>query len=155
MMSIRPYPTFHSGSYRPIFKFLFLFERYGMRDLTFILFVSLSVRPFIRPFVHPSVTYIFHFSLLQSDFQNSFFVWKVWHERRNCYNFCPHVRLFICPSVCPYPFLISLLQSDFQNSFFVWKVWHQIPSFNNFCRRPSVYLSVPYSPFNFCSVPSF
>ena len=56
MMSVRPsvcpYPPFHSGSYRPIFKIIFLFERYDMRDLTFILFVRLSVRLSVRPSVH-------------------------------------------------------------------------------------------------------
>ena len=74
---------------------------YYIRDLTFILFV--------RPFIHPSVPYIFHFAFLLSDFQNSFFVWKVWHQRPKFYTFCPSVRPFMRPSV---PFHFTFLPSD-------------------------------------------
>ena len=53
--SVRPYPPFDSGSYRPIFKILFLFERYDMRYLTVIIFVRLSVGLSVRLSVRPSV----------------------------------------------------------------------------------------------------
>ena len=75
------------------------------------------------PSVCPSV-FPFHFAFLLSDFQNSFFVWKVWHERLNFYTFCPSVRPFIRPFVHPsvrYIFHFAFLLSDFQNSFFVWR----------------------------------
>ena len=101
--------------------------------------VCLSFRtPFIPPFP---------FGFLPSDFQNSFFVWKVSHERPYFYTFCPSVRafirLFVHPSVT-YIFHFPFLPSDFQNYFFVWKVWHERPNFFTFCPSvcPSVYTSV-------------
>ena len=133
-------PPFILRSCRPIFKIIFLFERYDIRDLTFILFVRLSVCLPVRPFrtplsisvpyppfnfrsnrqiskilflferynirdisfilsVRPSVRTPFQFSFLPSDFQNSFFVWKVWHERPNFYTFCPSVCLSVRLSI--------------------------------------------------------
>ena len=50
--------------------------------------------------VRPSVRTPFQFSFLPSDFQNSFFVWKVSHQRPNFYNFRPFIR----PSVPHSPF---------------------------------------------------
>ena len=81
----------------------------GMTSETFLLYflsVCLSVRPSVCP-------YPFSILFLPPDFQNSFFVWKVWHQRHNFYNFCPSVH----PFICPYPFSISFLPFDFQNSF--------------------------------------
>ena len=85
------------------------------------------------------------------------FFCEVWHQRPFFYNFCPPARPFICSSVCPYPFSISFLPSDFSNSVFVWKVWHQRPNFYNFCLsvRSFIRRPVPYSTFNFRSIPFF
>ena len=47
--SVCPYPPSKTSSNRPIFKILFLLERYDIRYLSFVLFV-LSVRPSVPPF---------------------------------------------------------------------------------------------------------
>ena len=145
--SVRPYPPFHSGSYRPIFKILFLFERYDMRDLTFILFVRLSVRLYGRLSIRPLCTsYILR-------------------------SYCPILKILFCLKgitsgtfllyflfVCPFVPLFNFCSYRPILIFYVWKVSHQRPNFYNFCPsvcpfiRPSIYLSVrSVPPFIFSS----
>ena len=100
--SIRPYPPLILSSYRPIFKILFLFERYDMRDLTFkFLSVRLSVLPFpYSPFNFRSVP--------PFNFRSNRQISKILYlfERYDI------ISLYFL-SVCPYPLSPSVLTIRF------------------------------------------
>ena len=91
-------------------KILFLFERYGIRDLTFTLFVRLSVRLFVRlfPFILRSYRPIFKIIFL--------------FERYNIrdFSFILSVRPFIRLSVRT-PFQFRSYRPIFQILFFCLK----------------------------------
>ena len=82
-------------SYHPIFKILFLFEKYDIKDLTFIIFVRLSIRLSVRsvlPFQFPFRT-TFSNSVLTVRFPKFFFLFERYITSDTfLYTLCPSVK---------------------------------------------------------------
>ena len=104
--SVCPYPPSKTSSNRPIFKILFLLERYDIKYLSFVLFV-LSVR-----------TSLLQNEFQPSNFQNSFFCWQGMTSDTYILYFCLSIRPSVCPSVPPSP--KRVLTVRFSN-FFFWQ----------------------------------
>ena len=101
-LSVRPYPPSKIGSIHPILKILFLLERYNIRDLSFIIFVRLSVRPdghgppVCRLFpieIALQLNFYSFKSVLSGRFSKFFFCLKGTASEINILYF------FVCPSV--------------------------------------------------------
>jgi len=106
-----------------------LFERYGIKDLSFIHFVHLSVS--VRPSFSPSVHTPFNISSNCPIFKILFCLNDM--TSRTIF-YILFVHLSVRPSFCPFPLLTPFL-TGFSKFFFVWKIWHQRPILNflSFC----------------------
>ena len=94
------------------FPKFFFFCLKGITSEIFILYF-LSVRLSVRT--------PFQFSFLPFNFQNSFFVWKLSHQRPNFYNSCP-CRLSVRPFRTPLSIFVPYPPFNFRSNWQISKI---------------------------------